>query len=532
MRVAQERGLILLDRLNHSRSAKAVAFWTLYAIVTILAAAIYIRIVPSSDQSIFDYLAWLNIHGVPYYEGSFDMTWPGQLVFHELAIRIFGVHPWTTRAGDFLFLQPAILAIYVFLRRAGLPGAAVCAALTYPIIYVTSGAWVSGHRDMTGMHFLIGAAIFALPGRKRSPLAAIFSGLLIGYATMIRPTYLAFVPMLFVVAIPTWKGDGPWTKESLKQALLLGSGIAVAPLAFLLYGLATGTLYDWYVDSVRYIAEVYPSWTVDQSRWRLFTMAGNFIRLSLRWLVLAGAGGGLLWFFYGRNRQALGLLAGMVATVLISFFVQNKGFAAHLAGLIPVLLLLGWAGAAAAFVHPIGSRQLQNGLAALLAVLLIAGTGSRVIGAIPRAPDWGRQEQSNPLKLADVIYFAGIMKSESSPSDTMLQWSREYQEYQVSFLSERRPPSKFFNVTGEQLIKPGQPLFGQWLEQFQRDLDSQPPKFVLVDDSIIPPGTGLPAQGKANTAVDQIFKRRINRGYDIHDRRGNWTLLERTGGGS
>ena len=108
---------------------------------------------------------------------------------------------------------------------------------------------------MTGMHFLIGAAIFALPAAKRSWTPPVLAGLLIGYATMIRPTYLAFAPMLFLVAVPTWKGDGPWAKESLKQALLLGSGIAVAPVAFLLYGLATGTLYDWYVDTVRYIAE-------------------------------------------------------------------------------------------------------------------------------------------------------------------------------------------------------------------------------------------------------------------------------------
>jgi len=82
------------------------------------------------------------------------------------------------------------------------------------------------------------------------------------------------------------------------------------------------------------------------------------------------------------------------------------------------------------------------------------------------------------------------------------------------------------------LIRSGQPLFGEWLTQFERDLDQRPPKFALVDESIIPPGTGLPATGPADTAADQIFKQRINRGYAIRARRGNWTLLERTGGGS
>ena len=443
---------------------------------------------PSTDQSLFDYLAWLNINGVPYYKGSFDMTWPGQLVFHELAIRMFGVHPWTTRAGDFLFLQPAVLAIYLFLSRAGLPRAAVAATLTYPIIYVTSGAWVSGHREMTGMHFLIGAAVFALPAGRRSSWSPVIAGLLIGYATMIRPTYLAFAPMLFLVALPAWKGDGPWAREYFKQALLFGAGIAVAPLVFLMYGLATGTLQDWYIDSVRFVTDVYALWTGGQSRWRLFPMAGNFIKLSLRWLLFAGLGGGAMWAVSGRGRPALGLLIAMVCTVGISYVVQNKGFAVHLAGLIPVLLLLACGGVEAASKLPFRRHALQNSLASLLALLLIAGTSSRLLRAFPTAPDWGRQEQSNPLKLVDVIYFADIIRSGSTPNDTMIQWRREYGEYQVNFLSERRSPTKYTtNVAALQLIRSGQPLFGEWLTQFERDLDQRPPKFALVDESIIPP---------------------------------------------
>jgi hypothetical protein len=521
-------GKHLLDRLNFGRSTRIAAFWTAYALITLVAGAIYVRVVPSSDQSIFDYLAWLNIHGVPYYKGSFDMTWPGQLVFHELSIRLFGVHPWTTRAGDFILLQPAVLAIYLFLRRAGFPKAAVVGALAYPIIYVTSGPWVSGHRDITGAHFLIGAAIFALPSERRSAWALVIAGLLVGYATMIRPTYLAFAPMLFLITLPNWQGAGSWMRAVCKQALLFGAGLVVPPLAFVLYGVATGTLYDWYIDSVRFVVAVYP--VVGQSKWRLFPMAANFLVHALWWLVIAAVLGGILWSIYGRSRRALWLLAAMLATFFVSYFVQNKGFGYHLAGLIPVLFLIGLTAVEAIARRPLRTHVLENGLAAVLALLLTLGVASRLAHAIPRAPDWGRQEQDNPLRVADAIAFANIIRTESAPDDTMLQWSKDYQEYQVSYLSERRSPIKYFNVNAVRLIRPSQPVFGDWLLEIDRNLRRHPPKFILVDQTVLTPGPSLPTGWAINDVADASVRRTIAHGYAVRDHRGDYTLFKRVDG--
>jgi hypothetical protein len=517
-------GGLLLERLNVGAVVRIAAFWVAYALVTLFCAAIYMRVVPSSDQSIFDYMAWLNIHGVPYYKGTFDMTWPGQLVFHEVAIRIFGVHPWTTRAGDFLLLQPAILAIYVFLRRAGLPKAAVAAALTYPIVYVTSGPWVAGVRDITAAHFIIGAAIFALPSERRSPWHPVIAGLLVGYATMIRPTYLAFGPILFLLALPGWRDADPWPRAFIKLALLFGAGLVVPPLGFILYGVATGTLHDWYIDSLRFVIEVYP--VVGQSKWRLIPMAAVFLRHALWWLVIGGVAGAALWAALGRGRQALWLLIGMLAIFLLSYFVQNKGFGYHLAGLIPALFLVGVAAVEAVAKPPFKARVVQNGMAAVLALLLVAGVGARLAHAIPRAPDWGRQEQDNPMPVADAIAFADIIRSESAPDDTMLQWSRDYQEYQVSFLSERRSPIKYFNVNGVRLIRPRQPIFGDWLVEIDRNLREHPPKFILVDQTVLSP-RGLPTNWAVSDVADASVRRTIAHGYAVRDRRGDYTLFKR-----
>jgi hypothetical protein len=506
-----------------ARFAQIPVFAAAYAAVTLIAGAIYIRVVPSPDQSIFDYLAWLNIHGVPYYKGSFDMTWPGQLVFHELFVRIFGVHAWTARAGDLLLLQPAVLAIFLFLRRAGFPRAAIAAALVYPIIYATSGPWMAGHRDITGAHFLIAGSVFAFPSEKQYRWRPLIAGLLAGYAVMIRPTYLAFAPILFLRALPAWRGKQGGLPAFVSQALLFATGLTIPPLGFALYGLETGTLYDWYIDAIRFVFDVYP---VALGMGRLFGMAATFLISTLWWLVLTGCAGGLLWFLFGGRREGLWLAVGMIATFLLSYFVQNKGFGYHLAGLVPVLVMLTTAGVEASLRTPLKSAAIRNGFGALVALLFLVGTGLRLAHARPTAPDWGRQEQERSLKLDDTLALVRIIRSESRPSDTLLQWGWEYQ---VSFLAERRSATRFVNTPASRLIRQGQPIFGEWLTEFDHELSQSPPKFILVDETVVPRGATLPVRITSNgdKVMIGIIERRVNRGYAIRAQRRGATLLER-----
>src|SRR6266700_4776577 len=100
-----------------------------YLAISVLCGLYYCSLSPSPDQSIFDYIAWQGLHGVQWYVGSFDFTWPGSLVIHETGIRLLGVHRWTARLTDFFLLPLAILSMYLFLRSAGLKAAAVATAL-------------------------------------------------------------------------------------------------------------------------------------------------------------------------------------------------------------------------------------------------------------------------------------------------------------------------------------------------------------------------------------------------------------------
>lgn len=513
----------LSDQWKAKRPLRLAAFWASYIAVTLVALAIYVRIVPSPDQSFFDYLAWLHLQGVPFYRGLFDMTWPGELFLHDFYIRLFGVHSWTARAGDFLILQPAVLAIYAFLRGAGFQRAAVAAALVYPIIYVTSGGWMAGHRDFIATHFIIGAAVFALPHEGRVAWRPLVAGLLIGCATMMRPTFLAFA-MIFPLALPAWKGAASWPRALVMQGMAFGIGLAIPVAVFILYALSAGSLHDWYLDSFRFVVDVYP---VSGGRGRLAGLAAGVVVHMMWWLAIAAAAGALIWLATGRCRQGLWLVGAMLATVLLSYVVQNKGFGYHLAGLIPIFLILGCAGAEAAAHLPLGSQPVRTGATLLIAILLTAGTGLRLYHARPVAPDWGRQDQERALSLDQSLALAQIMRSESTDTDRVLIWGWEFQ---LGYLAERRSATRFVNTLAARQVRTGQPIFGAWNDEFNRELWPAGPKFIVVDESVIPAGAALPARVDPNDqGMLAIVKRRVNSGYAIRAQQGSVTLLKRVG---
>src|SRR5262245_23054047 len=79
-----------------------LAFWLA---ATPVLGLLYMMVPPSPDQSLFDYIAWMKLHGTPYYKGAAELNWPGEILIHELGIRLFGVHFWTYRLIDFLLMQ-------------------------------------------------------------------------------------------------------------------------------------------------------------------------------------------------------------------------------------------------------------------------------------------------------------------------------------------------------------------------------------------------------------------------------------------
>ena len=504
-----------------------VAFLIVFAAVSVICGLYYCSIVPSPDQSLYDYIAWQGTKGIPWYTGSFDVSWPGPFLIEDIGVRAFGVHRWTARLTDYLVLQPAIVALYFFLRSAGLRFAAAAVALAYPVIYVTSGGWQAGHRDIVGMQFLIAASAVLLTS-KTSLRGGFLAGVTLGYAVMLRPTYLAFAPFLLIAAVPQRPFDA---KGIIARALVpLTLGTLAVPLAFAVAGLAIGNLWDWFDQGVRFVLSVYQ---VDGSRWRLFGLAWIVITQSITWLLVAGMLGGAIWVTNATViPRHLTLLVGMLCTVWISYLVQNKGFGYHLGGLIPILTLSALGAAELALqTQPTRPIRLVSRAAALCVLLLVAaGVARRAQHYV--LPFMAHLKVTDPTTFQDQVpstnEAVAIISSESTPKDRFFQWGWNSD---VGFLSQRLSASRYVGPLFA-LIDERHANYISWIGIFQQELEQNKPEFILLDLTTVPPTTNteqfpivLPAgSSKGLSALIAI----IDRDYVVRARWPDKILFKRS----
>jgi hypothetical protein len=460
-----------------------------YLLISVLCGLYYCSLSPSPDQSLFDYIAWQGLHNVQWYVGSFDFTWPGSLVIHEIGIRLFGVHRWTARLTDFLLLQPAILAMFLFLRTAGLHAAAIGIGLTYPLIYVTSGPWMAGHRDIVAMHVLIGSAAILLSYRGDKRLTFFLAGLVVGYAVMIRPTYVTFAPVLLIAGL--WGSRLPTAKHAFTITIALGIGLLIFPATFLIAGFMTGTFDAWLADT-RFVFDVYQ---VPLSRTRLFFRFFEILGLYFAWLSAIGAASAIFWLTNDHTRRHAILLCGMVLVAIVSFAAQNKGFGYHLGGLIPIFTISALGGINLAFTSAHHERKpIQNtsrALAVAFALVLCVGLERRAQNnLLPYMRSVAVSSQLTPGDRAEEIakQAISIVARESNVHAYFFQWGWNFD---IGFRSERLAASRYLNTQAFSLIAKDDVAYHSWLETFDRDLAENKPAFILLDLTTIPKETKI-----------------------------------------
>ena len=313
----------------------------LFGLIWILSAPIlfqaYRTLYPSPDQSIFDYIAWLGSQGLSPYRDSFEVNWPGKILIHRLAQLVFGNSPDAFRAFDFLVMQAAAIVASALLWRQGLRVGAAVMLATYPAIYITSGHWMAGQRDIVAAQFLL-IACYWLAGPRRSAAGLWAAGATMAFAVTIRPTNLAFLVGAILLEAVWPKASEPSAIKSTRAIAWISVGAATTVIGFVLIGVAQGSLGAWYEQSVRYVLDCYASGPAPQS---LLAVSFDLFARSWHWIALGAIGGLVSWALRTElNRHLLMLLIGAMATFALSFIVQNKGFGYHLGGFLPVMVLL------------------------------------------------------------------------------------------------------------------------------------------------------------------------------------------------
>jgi hypothetical protein len=499
-----------------------------YLAISVWCSFYYCSIAPSPDQSIFDYIAWQGLHGVRWYTGSFDFTWPGSLLIHEVGIRLFGVNTWTARLTDLIFVQPAIAAMYYFFKAADLKSAAGAIILVYPIIYVTSGGWMAGHRDIVAMHMLVIASSISVTSGEYNKVKLFCSGIFIGYAVLIRPTYLTFLPLLCATFF--FPLDRSTLKPALRLSTVLVLGTLAFPTIFLLAGFLTGTL-DRFLVITRFALEVYP---VQLSRARLFNLFADNIQTYFAWLCIAGLVGAFLWINDRVAKKQAALLLAMAITALVSFAAQNKGFGYHLGGLIPVFTMSALGAINLGFSRPGNSTQLKiimRTLAAAVLFIVCVGTGRRIQHNF--FPYFESLLASHTTAETDanqiVSQTVDVVSQESDPGSYFFQWGWNYD---VGFLSKRLAASQYLNTPALSLINKDDVRYKSWLDTFDKELSEKKPTFILLDLTTLPNQTTITDRGvqflqEEPSPALAILARHLNERYIIRQEWKDRALFKR-----
>ena len=463
-----------------------VLLWLVSAPVLCL---LYLKVEPSPDQAQFDYMGWIATMGHPFYAGSFDMNWPGAMLLHEAAIRLFGPGLWAWHMLDFLLMQCATIAAAVFLWRAGFRLAPFIALLLYPPVYVTAGGWMAGQRDIVAMGLLIVACSAMLAPARRELPALFLAGLLVACAMLIRPTYLSVLAGLLILeALPR-----SWIAQPRGHGLparmgALCAGFALVVLATLLWALAVGNLDDWHQQSVQFTSQVYyaePPMDLIQTIIVLFTRWWH-------WMTLCGGIGLVLWILRDRGLgYPLLLVLGLAAAILLSYFVLNKGFGYHIAGFLPLLVMLTAVAldqtcARMRAAGSPGARRLIGGAAIAMTALVVMGVGIKMARDSRLLLD-ARQNGISPviggydIPAADQVQMIDIIRSESTPEDRMVQYGTLYQ---IPYQAQRLPAYRFITPAIE-LMTPDFTLYEDWMTEIRDGLTTHRPKFILIGGKAI-----------------------------------------------
>ena len=459
--------------------------------------ALYLTVPVAPDHALFDYIAWSHLQGSALYADVAEQNWPGAMLFHELGIRLFGVHFWTFRLIDYLVLQVLTFAGAGFLHRAGFRVAPWIFLIVYPALYVTTGMWTAGQRDIVAAGLLLAAAALVLPalrpvnppeapGWKQGGAQHLLAGGLIAVAVLMRPTYLSYLLGLIVLEGVRFPGERERHSTPLRRAFFLMIGFAVPVSALVLAGAWTGSLDDFYEQTILFNLQAYQD---EGSRLHLVARGAAMILESWHWIAALATIGLLSWFGAAGLSRALVMVLGLMATVLVSFLLQNKGFGYHLSGLLPVLCLLlaimvdrvalWWSSAST------GPSRWGLGIALASSLALITvGTANKLASLRPQAQalSEGRFEpyyngEGRP-SWAEVTEMVRLIREGTDPGQHVLQWGRLFE---VGYLAERPSSFRFVSTPALGLLSDGFSGTDAWLAEVRNDLKSRPPAFVAID---------------------------------------------------
>lgn len=439
------------------------------------------------DGAVFDYIGWVMSEGGVAYVDAADQNWPGQMFIHMLSAIMFGNEIWSYKLFQiFIILPISCLILFFFLDVTTNRLTAISVVPIYQIMYMTSGYFASGQRDMIAGSLMVAAIFFLyqrIVGANRWFLA--FQALFIFFATMIRPTLLVLAPVLFALDVCLMSKSTRKFIVIFIDHCIVGLVIIMLFALLAVYGLSNGSLAAWYDVSVKFSLEIYSQTKSISEIFRLFSSLlfnywGMYILLSLCGAIV----------FFRKNIVALLLSLSLLPVAIISVVVQGKGFGYHwtmLYSLMGILMAIIVGYVASIIIQKKLSRCL---LSFSLVVFLAAGITfmvkvryafgpqlSMVLGVSSQDEMYDRYLAGRGVTVKDALHAADYIKQSTDENSTVLFWGRPCY---VNTLSKRRSPYFAASFALWQSPTPSFSSFDKWKSSLENVMQNKPPEILML----------------------------------------------------
>ena len=457
-------------------------------LVWIVAGALYRTLPPSPDQWLFDYTGWMVLQGAIPYETFVDGNWPACHWLHALSTLLFGNTPYSWRTLDFMLMAGSTLVLSDLLQRLWGRAAGIWVLFLYPCLYVVSGQWFAGQRDIVGANLCFAALWCYWRGLTERRLGwQVGTGLVLAFCTLIKPTFALLGLALGLHAlVSAWAGS--WrVRDAILQVAVAGIASFVGlALGFFALTLQGTSMENFYEAAVQWVLLRYDSNTVDlaealrRAAWanRDWVVVGAALSLALR----LGC--------EGRRRLSANLLfPAMWLAAIVSYFMQAQALSYTLgfsyAATVPILC----SGLALASASVSGGSGLRRIAATACVLIAIAGTAKRwsnqfagpalwLSGRISAAEHQNRYQVGDGIPAGEAYRLASELAELVPAEGSILVWGRANV---ISFLAQRPQPTRFHhNVAITPPFIPDD-LKERWYARFREDLERAKPEACLVN---------------------------------------------------
>lgn len=447
-----------------------------------------------ADHGIFSYAAWTwRKFDMAPYASCFDQAFPGIFLIHYFVQAVIGESVTAFRIFDLAWqgaaaLMVCLVASSVFKDR----WAGFLAATFYAVFYVKLGPWDSGQRDgfFTLLYLLSFWLFIRKGGLSASLTTAVLSGLLLGFAFLIKPTAallaLIFLALVFKTA-----------KSKFVTSLVFIASCAMPSLAIGLYYFQIGSLQELYQVLFLFNARVYsgsmniPAWIAVKGVLLLRLMPENFLIAFGALLAVV-----FLKKIKPANKPAFFWLALIFLGTYAGYFAQAKYIIYQQApvwGLLCVFAGAGWALLFEFLLEKQGRRK-QALVMVLSLLLLFANIGlvskdsRRFFLKAAQVPPAQGQKLFAYYKSCSLA--ADYIRVRTLPEDKLQVWGGEAL---INFLARRRSPTRF-PQTFPLMLKSGEsersPFQRELAREFLGSLSKNPPRYFIIE-TMSHPGFGI-----------------------------------------